>query len=170
VEVPLSLTPRATHGGGLRQNCPVNGGNGQANTNGGNPTYSPYGAYSVGGTNGTGDTSSYSWGAGGGGFTGNGQDDTGFGRGGKSFINGGAGGVTLESCDGFASGGFGGGGSGNGCDGGGGGGGYSGGAGAYGAGGGGSFCSGNNCMFASDLSTLAFYVNDGQGRVQITTL
>jgi hypothetical protein len=170
--IPLLV---AGGGGGLRQQCPENGGNGQAGTSGGNPTYAPGSsefdqAGGVGGTNGSGGTSSSSWGGGGGGLTGDGQNDGNFGQGGRSFIHGGAGGLSTSNCGGLAAGGFGGGGSGNGCYGGGGGGGYSGGAGGWGAGGGGSYCSGNSCMFASDLTALSFYVVDGQGRVQIATV
>ncbi|AKU95586.1 Glycine-rich RNA-binding protein GRP1A [Labilithrix luteola] len=103
----------------------------------------------AGGTAGSGGGFQDSWGAGGGGFSGDGADDTDgdsvYGYGGKSFLQGGEGGGSGTGCDGApAFGGFGGGGAGNGCNGGGGGGGYSGGGGGWNAGGGGSFNSGLN--------------------------
>lgn len=86
-----------------------------------------------------------SWGSGGGGFFGNGQDDLPYGDGGRQWAEGMIGGFTGVGCGGpIAQGGFGGGGTGDGCAGGGGGGGYSGGDGGWIAGGGGSFNTGSN--------------------------
>lgn len=89
------------------------------------------------------------YGAGGGGWSGNGVADGSNGEGGFAFLaaspNAGRGGRGLK-CDGppYADGGFGGGGAGNGCNGAGGGGGYSGGGGGRIGGGGGSWNSGAN--------------------------
>jgi hypothetical protein len=84
-------------------------------------------------------------GSGGGGFSGNGEDDLPFGDGGRPWAEGMIGGFTGIGCEGpVAQGGFGGGGTGDGCAGGGGGGGYSGGDGGFIAGGGGSFNAGLN--------------------------
>jgi len=114
-----------------------------------------------------------SYGAGGAGFTSNGQDDLTtddgtyfWGTGGRSWANGLGGGQPVfdpEECGAGATGGFGGGGSGNGCDGGGGGGGYSGGDGGWIAGGGGSYNTGAN-------PADALLTGTGDGRVVITLL
>lgn len=104
--------------------------------------------------------SSTSYGSAGAGFDANGQDDPGFGTGGKSWLNGlGGGAKTGGSCN-DAPGGFGGGGAGNGCAGGGGGGGYSGGDGGLIGGGGGSYNGG--AKPAAVVSTAS-----GDGRVVI---
>lgn len=89
-----------------------------------------------------GDSLSFSWGAGGAGFYGNGANDSSFGLGGSSWANGLLGGTGNYDSGCNSRGGFGGGGSGSGCGGGGGGGGYSGGDGGFIGGGGGSFNSG----------------------------
>lgn len=96
--------------------------------------------------------SSVSWGSGGAGFNGNGEDD--FGEplaGGRSWANFLLGGVEW-GC-GIGEGGFGGGGSGYGCNGGGGGGGYSGGDGGRVAGGGGSLNTGTNTAATVGVGT-----------------
>jgi hypothetical protein len=127
-------------GGGLRYDAGVNGGPGLITNTAGNCTQFPGG---VPGSDGNGGGIRRSWGSGGGGFIGNGTDDTPYGFGGQAFLAGGNGGIQGSfDCDSPAPGGFGGGGAGNGCSGGGGGGGYSGGPGCYGAGGGGSFNTG----------------------------
>ncbi len=109
-----------------------------------------------------GNTSASSWGSGGGGLNGSGEDDTilaaDFGEGGTSFVGGGQGGQGLGCTE--IDGGFGGGGSGSGCPGGGGGGGYSGGDGGGLAGGGGSYNDGTNQDNASGA-------NAGHGQVSI---
>lgn len=99
-----------------------------------------------------------SWGSAGGGFRTNGANDSTYGTGGASFLNGGAGG--SGSC-GSCSGGFGGGGSGQGGYGGGGGGGYTGGDGGRVAGGGGSYNIGTNQDNVSGFQS-------GNGKVVIT--
>src|SRR5690606_36925042 len=76
-------------------------------------------------------SSPWDYGAGGGGFFGNGATDNIYGEGGRSWANGIVGGQALSPCGTPAPGGFGGGGAGNGCYGGGGGGGYSGGDGGW---------------------------------------
>jgi hypothetical protein len=101
-----------------------------------------------------------SWGSAGGGFLGNGADDSGYGIGGKAFINGALGG---NGPSGNAFGGFGGGGQGNGGNGGGGGGGYTGGDGGRVAGGGGSYNTGTNQVNESG-------VQSGNGQVIVTVL
>jgi hypothetical protein len=100
----------------------------------------------LGGTGGNGGTTGSgcsSFGCAGGGYSGDGANDTqpGDGHGGQAFLNGAVGGTGggRSSCPGQGNGGFGGGGSGDGCSGGGGGGGYSGGGAGCIAGGGGSF-------------------------------
>jgi hypothetical protein len=130
-------------GGGIREFARVNGGPGLITNTAGNCTLTPGG---VPGSDGKGGGVLERYGAGGGGFSGNGADDYPWGFGGQAFLAGGNGGDVQGSnpCLGIgarsAPGGFGGGGAGNGgCTGGGGGGGYSGGPGCFGAGGGGSF-------------------------------
>ncbi len=146
-------------GGGLREDAAVNGFNASTSTTGVTGVADsadgsiPPGFPCPGGTNGGGGSVCSSWGAGGGGFIGNGENDEG--TGGMSFLNGAVGG------SGPAFGGFGGGGSGVGSAGGGGGGGYSGGGGGYVAGGGGSFNNG-----ANQLNTAG--VQSGDGKVTIT--
>lgn len=121
----------------------------------------------AGGTGGLGGSFCLSWGSGGGGLLGDGQNDgsdgTVFGTGGFAFINGGLGGTSEYLCGGLAEGGFGGGGAGNGCWGGGGGGGYSGGGGGLVAGGGGSYNVGAN-------QTNASGANSGDGSAMISLL
>ena len=130
-------------GGGIRNEAGVNGGPGLITTTAGNCTLTPGG---VPGSDGKGGGVLNSWGSGGGGFIGNGTDDTPHGFGGQAFLAGGNGGIKDgNNCGDLPNpGGFGGGGAGNGCSGGGGGGGYSGGPGCNGAGGGGSFNIGMN--------------------------
>ena len=106
-------------------------------------------------------TSSSSWGSGGGGYLTDGGDDSTFGTGGASWLNGLRGGDNNgSSCGLNAVGGFGGGGAGNGCYGGGGGGGYSGGGGGWIAGGGGSYN-------ADATGTETGAANEGDGWVRI---
>ncbi len=125
------------------------------------------GTLCAGGTAGLGGGFCYSWGSGGGGLLGDGQNDNGYGTelgtGGLAFINGGIGGSSTYACGGLAEGGFGGGGAGNGCWGGGGGGGYSGGGGGFIAGGGGSYNAGSNQSNADGANT-------GNGLAVITLL
>jgi len=104
--------------------------------------------------------SSGSWGSGGGGMNSDGGGDYSSDAAGRSWFNGGTGGLGVGGCGDSAEGGFGGGGSGQGCHGGGGGGGYSGGEGGRIAGGGGSYNAGGD-PFASAL------FGDGDGQVTI---
>jgi hypothetical protein len=167
--VVQGMTPLivAGGGGGTRTDATRNGFDAVTGNDGAGGNVSADGATGTavaGGVGGGGGNISVSWGSGGGGFTGNGVDDSPWGTGGRSFTGGGQGGGAGSSpCGDAAFGGFGGGGSGSGCFGGGGGGGYSGGAGAWVAGGGGSFNSGT----AQDNSAGA---NSGDGRVVITPL
>lgn len=100
--------------------------------------------------------SSTSWGSGGGGFSGDGANDSSYGTGGQSYSHGANGGEATSCCS--APGGFGGGGAGNGCYGGGGGGGYSGGDGGRVAGGGGSYNSGSSPDAAAGFNSGHGYV------------
>lgn len=112
--------------------------------------------------------SSSSWGAGGGGYYGDGAADSSSSwgtMGGKAFTAGGEGGEAGVggTCGTSAHGGFGGGGTGNGCYGGGGGGGYSGGDGGRVAGGGGSYNTGTSQVNTAGIGT-------GHGSVTIERL
>lgn len=108
---------------------------------------------------------SSSWGSGGGGFVGNGGNDGSFGCGGKSFINGAAGGTGCGSSGDNAAGGFGCGGQGRGSWGGGGGGGWSGGQGGRVGGGGASYNIGT-----AQSNTTGFREGDGQVTIQVLCL
>jgi hypothetical protein len=105
---------------------------------------------------------SSSWGSGGAGFVGNGGNDGSFGCGGRSFINGAAGGAACGSSGAEAAGGFGGGGQGRGSWGGGGGGGWAGGQGGFVAGGGGSVNNG-----VAQVNASGFRDGDGQVTIQV---
>ena len=150
-------------GGGTRTAAAQNGNpgsmdatlaSGASSTGGGGPSSTTLGNGGI--------ASSPSWGSAGAGFRTNGGDDAGWGYGGSSFLNGGAGGIQACGSGSTQYGGFGGGGSGGGCYGGGGGGGYTGGDGGYIAGGGGSFNSGGSG------SSGTSGVRSGDGLITIT--
>ncbi|MSP17476.1 MAG: choice-of-anchor D domain-containing protein [Myxococcales bacterium] len=150
-------------GGGTRAGATRNGFDASLTTTGQNGMVSGDGAggsVCAGGAGGAGGAFCSSWGAGGGGMTGDGQRDSSWGFGGTSFAGGGAGGTAGSVCGDSAHGGFGSGGCGSGCHGGGGGGGYSGGGGGWIAGGGGSFNSGS-------LQVNTITTRSGAGQVTI---
>ncbi|MCP3166406.1 endo-1,C4-beta-glucanase [Myxococcus sp. QH3KD-4-1] len=126
-------------GGGLRSGATVNGRPGGTTFSGsaGSVSAAYTSGFVPGGVNGLGGSRVASYGAGGGGWDGDGAADGNYGLGGSSFKSGGSGGLG-KTCGAPAHGGYGGGGAGNGCYGGGGGGGYSGGGGGR-VGGGGSW-------------------------------
>jgi hypothetical protein len=137
----------AAGGGGVRAGALVNGQPGTVRTGGtaGSTSSNYTSGFVAGGANGLGGSRVLSYGAGGGGWLGNGASDGSYGEGGFAFLDpnqakGGAG----KLCGAPAHGGYGGGGAGNGCYGGGGGGGYSGGGGGRIGGGGGSLNNGAN--------------------------
>jgi len=140
--VPLLI---AGGGGGVRGPTTTNGRSGTTSASGTAGSTSPgyTGGFIPGGVNGGGGARIAGFGAGGGGWSGNGISDTAYGDGGWAFLsaNQGAGG-SARGCGEAAPGGYGGGGAGNGCFGAGGGGGYSGGGGGRIGGGGGSLNTG----------------------------
>ncbi len=154
-------------GGGTRASAGQNGNPGVVGLNG----TSSSGASSIGGGSPVtapemgGIAASSSWGSGGGGFVGNGGNDGSFGCGGKSFINGAAGGTGCGSSGDNAAGGFGCGGQGRGSFGGGGGGGWSGGQGGFVGGGGASYNTGT-----SQVNATGFRNGDGQVTIQVLCL
>jgi hypothetical protein len=162
------VTPLVIAGGGAgtRAACAQNGNPGLIGINGGAGIVATTGGGGPSGvTPGMGGTIFSSWGSAGAGFIGNGANDGTFGCGGKSFLNGAAGGADCGSCGVAANGGFGGGGQGRGCNGGGGGGGYTGGGGGWCAGGGGSFNSGT-----LQDNEAGFRTGNGQVTIQVLCL
>jgi hypothetical protein len=155
-------------GGGVRAGAVVDGRPGSLTCDGtaGSTSDSYTGNFVAGGITGLGGGRRVGFGAGGGGWSGNGASDGTLGEGGFSFVGakhgkGGAG----KSCGPPAHGGYGGGGAGNGCSGAGGGGGYSGGGGGAVGGGGGSESNGANPTFHEGTCTAT-----GQGFVAIELL
>ncbi|HSK04511.1 MAG TPA: hypothetical protein VK932_24820 [Kofleriaceae bacterium] len=134
-------------GGGVRAGALVNGRPGTLSSSGtaGSTSSNYTTGFVAGGADGMGGSRAVSYGAGGGGWLGNGASDSNYGEGGFAYqstnqAKGGAG----KTCGAPAHGGYGGGAAGNGCYGGGGGGGYSGGGGGRVGGGGGSLNNGAN--------------------------
>src|SRR5215217_4876903 len=150
-------------GGGLRAGATVNGRPGALTEAGsaGSVSASHVSGFVAGGVGGQGGARVASYGAGGGGWLGNGAADGNYGLGGASFQNGASGGGGT-SCGVAAPGGYGGGGAGNGCYGAGGGGGYSGGGGGRVGGGGGSWNTGTRPSNTSDVCTPS-----GHGQVTL---
>jgi hypothetical protein len=160
--VPLVI---AGGGGGVRSTATTSGRPGATGPSGVSGSTSPgyTGSFIPGGSNGAGGLRLASWGAGGGGWSGNGASDGAYGDGGASFLGPDHGkGGSGRSCGLPADGGYGGGGAGNGCFGAGGGGGYSGGGGGRVAGGGGSLNNGLNPRGNAGICTAS-----GHGMVTI---
>ncbi|WP_375754457.1 endo-1,C4-beta-glucanase [Corallococcus exercitus] len=151
-------------GGGVRAGATVPGRHGSTGADGvaGSVSANYTSGFVAGGTGGLGGSRSASYGAGGGGWTGNGAVDGAYGEGGTALRDGGKGG-TAKTCGGLAHGGYGGGGAGNGCYGGGGGGGYSGGGGGRVGGGGGSL---NTSLKPESLEGTC--TPNGHGRVTVS--
>jgi len=155
-------------GGGVRLPATVHGRSGTTSTSGtaGSTTPGYTGGFIAGGTNGGGGARLVGFGAGGGGWFGNGAADSAYGDGGTAFTAPGQGaGGSARGCGEAAPGGYGGGGAGNGCFGAGGGGGYSGGGGGRIGGGGGSLNNGQNPAGSEGVCTPT-----GHGAVSIDLL
>lgn len=163
--VTLNGTPLviAGGGGGARFDALVSGRHANVNTTGvaGSKSADYTSGFIAGGDDSHGGGRAASYGAGGGGWCGDGTSDGKYGQGGFSFLSGGKGGKG-KSCGAPAHGGYGGGASGNGCNGGGGGGGYSGGGGGRVAGGGGSLNAGANPVGVEGKCTPS-----GHGKVTV---